>query len=48
MADSFSEFLADHRAEHRSAFNRWCLTVGDGLQVIGALSAMRAIGGAAA
>jgi hypothetical protein len=41
MADSFSEFLAEHRAEHRSAFNRWCLTLGDGLQVIGALSAMR-------
>jgi hypothetical protein len=41
VAASFPEFLAEHRAEHRSAFNRWCLTVGDSLQVIGALYAMR-------
>jgi hypothetical protein len=31
MTDSFAEFLAEHRAEHRSAFNRWCLAVGDGV-----------------
>jgi hypothetical protein len=41
MADSFSEFLADHRAEHRSAFNRQCLFVGDSLQVIGVLVVLR-------
>ena len=37
-AGTFTEFLDDHRAEHRSAFNRWCLVVGDSLQVIGVLS----------
>ena len=41
MADSFSEFLAEHRGEHRTAFNRWCLIAGDSLQVAGALAAVR-------
>lgn len=41
MADSYSEFLADHRAEHRGAFNRRCLLVGDTLQAIGALVFLR-------
>ena len=41
MADAFSEFLDDHRAEHRSAFNRWCLVAGDSLQIIGLLSVLR-------
>jgi hypothetical protein len=42
VVDTFSEFLEDHRAEHRSAFNRWCLVVGDSLQLIGLLSVLRA------
>ena len=41
VADTFSEFLDDHRAEHRSAFNRWCLVAGDSLQIIGLLSVLR-------
>jgi hypothetical protein len=41
MTDGFSEFVAEHRAEHRSAFNRWCLIVGDALQVVGALAGIR-------
>jgi hypothetical protein len=41
VTDGFSEFLSDHRAEHRSAFNRWCLVAGDSLQLIGLLSVLR-------
>jgi hypothetical protein len=41
VADAFSEFLDDHRAEHHSAFNRWCLVAGDSLQIIGLLSVLR-------
>jgi hypothetical protein len=41
VADAFSEFLDDHRAEHRSAFNQWCLVFGDSLQIIGVLSVLR-------
>ena len=39
--ESYDEFLAAHRAEHRSAFNRWCLILGDSLQLIGVLLALR-------
>jgi hypothetical protein len=42
MHQSYAEFLADHRAEHRSNFNRWCLVVGDVLQIAGVLAALRA------
>ena len=38
MAETYSEFLAEHRAEHRSAFNRWTLVVGDAMQLLGALA----------
>jgi len=41
VTDGFSEFLAEHRAEHRSAFNRWCLVVGDSLQIAGAFAGIR-------
>jgi len=41
MNASFSEFLAEHRAEHRSTFNRWCLIVGDSLQIGGVLAGFR-------
>ena len=42
MRDSYAEFLADHRAEHRSAFNRWCLVAGDAIQIAGVVAALRA------
>ena len=42
MPESYAEFLADHRAEHRSAFNRWCLVAGDAIQIAGVLAALRA------
>ena len=42
MHQSYAEFLADHKAEHRSDFNRWCLVVGDALQIAGVLAAFRA------
>src|SRR6478735_3905623 len=38
MAETYSEFLAEHRAEHRSAFNRGTLVVGDAMQLLGAVS----------
>jgi hypothetical protein len=41
MKDGFSDFLAEHRVEHRSALNRWCLVVGDSLQIVGALTGLR-------
>src|SRR4051812_39038649 len=41
MADTFSDFLSEHRDEHQTAFNRWCLVLGDLLQVIGAGLATR-------
>ena len=42
MPESYAEFLADHRAEHRSAFNRWCLVAGDAIQIAGVVAALRA------
>jgi hypothetical protein len=42
MRESYAAFLADHRAEHRSAFNRWCLVAGDAIQIAGAVAALRA------
>jgi hypothetical protein len=44
MTEGYSEFLAEHRAEHGSAFNRWCLVVGDFLQISGVLAACAADG----
>ena len=41
MPESYAEFLADHRAEHRSAFNRWCLVAGDAIQIAGLVAALR-------
>jgi hypothetical protein len=41
MTEGYSEFLAEHRAEHGSAFNRWCLVVGDFLQIAGVLAGVR-------
>ena len=38
----YAQFLADHKAEHRSDFNRWCLVVGDALQIAGVIAALRA------
>jgi hypothetical protein len=42
MRESYAEFLAGHKAEHRSIFNRWCLVAGDALQMVGVLAALRA------
>jgi hypothetical protein len=42
MRESYAKFLADHRAEHRSAFNRWCLVAGDAFQIAGVVVALRA------
>ena len=42
MRESYAEFLADHKAEHRSAFNRWCLVAGDAIQLAGVVAALRA------
>ena len=42
MCESYAEFLADHRAEHRSAFNQWCLVAGDAIQIAGVVAALRA------
>ena len=42
MRQSYAEFLADHKAEHRSAFNRWCLVAGDAIQIAGVIVALRA------
>jgi hypothetical protein len=42
MRESYAEFLADHRAAHRSAFNRWCLVAGDAIQIAGVVAALRA------
>src|SRR4051794_40058329 len=41
MYASYAEFLADHRAEHQSDFNRWCLVVGDAIQIAGVVAALR-------
>ena len=38
----YAQFLADHKAEHRSDFNRWCLVVGDAPQIAGVIAALRA------
>ena len=42
MRQSYAEFLADHKAEHRSDLNRWCLVAGDALQIAGVVAALRA------
>ena len=42
MRESYAEFLADHRAEHHSGFNRWCLVAGDAIQIAGVVAALRA------
>jgi hypothetical protein len=42
MHQSYAEFLADHKAEHRSDLNRWCLVAGDALQIAGIVAALRA------
>jgi hypothetical protein len=41
MVDSFPEFLAEHRGEHRTTFNRWYLIAGDTLQLTGVIAAIR-------
>lgn len=32
---SFEEFQAEHRADHQSAFNRWCAAVGNPVYLVG-------------
>ena len=39
MQQSYAEFLADHKAEHRSDLNRWCLVAGDAVQIAGVVAA---------
>ena len=41
MTDSFSEFLSEHRGEHRTSFNRGCLVVGNALQIAGLCLSLR-------
>ena len=38
MVASFDEFAAEHRAEHRNAFNRWCAAVGNPLFFLGTVA----------
>jgi hypothetical protein len=35
MVASSVEFQAEHRAEHQSAFNRWCVAVGNPVIILG-------------
>ncbi len=37
--DRIEDFLDEHLAEHQSAFNRWCVVLGDTLEILG-LAAM--------
>jgi hypothetical protein len=34
MVTSFDEFQVEHRAEHLTAFNRWCVAVGNAVIIL--------------
>jgi hypothetical protein len=40
MAASYSEFAAEHRAEHLTPFNRWCAVVGNYLTIPSVIAAL--------
>jgi hypothetical protein len=38
MIASYEEFAAEHRAEHRNPFNRWCAVVENSLAIVGVVA----------
>jgi hypothetical protein len=40
MVASYSEFAAEHQAEHLTPFNRWCAVIGNYLTIPSAVAAL--------